>query len=336
MKLRDLGEFGLIERIERLARADDAKFLVTFGEDAAAYDLGDGRALILTVDASLEGTHFRLDTGRPEDVGYRATAAALSDVAAMGGRPSAVLMTFGAPPDLDAAVAESVATGVRDAARDCGAALVGGDCVTSPLGMIVALACIGEGQSDHLLRRRGAQPGDRIIVTGDLGDSAAGRMVAERPDLELAEDVRQYLLRRHFRPQPRVAAGRVLAEHEAVHAAIDVSDGLLQDLGHICRVNRVGARLFADAVPVSRQYRAAARLLPVQEHELPLGGGEDYELVATVDPDAAEAVCEAVWARGHVECVMVGVVTAGDTIQVLDEAGYPLEAIPAGWEHFRG
>jgi thiamine-monophosphate kinase len=94
--------------------------------------------------------------------------------------------------------------------------------------------------------------------------------------------------------------------------------------------------VFADAVPVSRQCRDAALRLDLGPYELRLAGGEDYELLATVDPDAAEAVCEAIWARGHVECVMIGVLTAGDEIQVLDEAGYPLEAVPAGWEHFRG
>lgn len=345
MLLKDLGEFGFIDRIQELV-SDDPRLIAGIGDDAAAFDLGDGRVLLASVDAVVEGSHFLRQTAAPVDIGYKAVAAAISDIAAMGGTPTMVLVTFGAQADYDAEAAEAIIQGAQEATAAAGAVLAGGDVVASQLGLLVAVAAIGEVARDGLLPRAGARRGDRLLVTGTLGDSAAGLGLLHSPHVRLPDDVREELLRRHFRPTPRLAAGRVLGQEAGVHAVIDISDGLRQDLEHLCRLAErpvsgvplrgTGARIFADALPVSEACTRAAMALRQPAHALALAGGEDYELLAAVAPDAAEAVCEAVRAAGEVDCAIIGVTSAGSEITVLDEAGYPLDLDSLGWEHFRG
>jgi len=342
--LRDLGEFGFIDRVRELA-SGDPRLIVGIGDDAAAFDLGGGRVLLASVDAVLEGSHFRRETAAPADIGYKAVAAAVSDIAAMGGRPTMVLVIFGASADYEAEAAEAIIKGAQEATAAAGAVLAGGDVVTSRLGLLVAVAVLGEVARENLRLRAGAQRGDRLLVTGTLGDSAAGLRLLQAPEVRVAADVRSYLLRRHFRPTPRLAAGEVLGQEAGVHAVIDISDGLGQDLGHLCRLaespaTRVplkgtGARIFADALPVSDYCRRAAPALGQPAHLLALAGGEDYELLAAVAPQVAGEVCKAVVSRGGVRCTLIGVLSVGTGITVLDEAGYPLDTEAAGWEHFR-
>lgn len=344
MLLRDLGEFGFIDRIRELVPGDP-RLIAGIGDDAAAFDLGDGRVLLATVDAVLEGSHFLPEAAQPADIGYKAVAAAVSDIAAMGGTATMVLVTFGARADYDVEAAESVMRGAQEATAAAGAVLAGGDLVSTKLRLLVAVAVVGEVTRERLRLRSGAQRGDRLVVTGTLGDSAAGLGLLQAPEVRVDPDAREYLLRRHFRPVPRLLAGKVLGREAGVHAVIDVSDGLRQDLGHMCRLAQkpvsgvplrgTGARVFADALPISDACRRAAAALGKPPHVLALAGGEDYELLAAVAPDAAESVCEVVASEGGVACTEIGVLTAGSDIAVLDEAGSPLAMESAGWEHFR-
>lgn len=345
MRLSDLGELGLLARIESILSIPETKrladpasaagrVLVGVGDDAAAVDLGDGRVLLLSCDSMVEGVHFVPGASPPDTIGFRAMAAALSDIAAMGGAPAWALVTLAIRSDCDAAFAEELIRGARAAAERDGAVIVGGDCVSASRETGIHVSVVGEGRRDGLLLRSAANAGEVVMVTGTVGDSAAGLAVLQGK-ASLDAEATSFLTDRHLLPTPRLEAGAILAEHEAVGAAIDVSDGLVRDAGHIGERSRVGIELRAQRVPISAQCRRAADAMRRPALHFALGGGEDYELLFTVRADAAEEVRAALLQRAQLDATVVGEVTAGHGVTVVDESGQPIEGLPAGWNHFR-
>ncbi|MFQ5810630.1 MAG: thiamine-phosphate kinase [Armatimonadota bacterium] len=345
MRLSDLGELGLLKRLESVlsipeaarAPADAsaaARVVVGVGDDAAAVDVGGGRVLLLSCDSMVEGVHFAPARCAPDAIGFRAMAAALSDIAAMGGTPAWALVTLAAPSDADAAFAEELIRGARGAAEREGAVVVGGDCVNSPSGLGLDVTVVGEGRRDSLLLRSAAEPGQVVMVTGTVGDSAAGLAVL-RGEARVDAEAASYLTERHLLPTPRIAAGTVLAEHEAVTAAIDISDGLLRDAGHIAERSGVRVELLAEMVPISPACRRVADAVQESALGFALGGGEDYELLFTARADAAGAVEDALRSRAQISATVVGEVRAGRGVGVLDKTGQPVNGLPEGWDHFR-
>ena len=345
MRLSNLGELGLLARLESILSISDAareadsasaaaRVLVGVGDDAAAVDMGDGRVLLLSCDSMVEGVHFLPDKCPPDAVGFRAMAAALSDIAAMGGKPAWALITIAAPPDTEAACAEEMIRGARGAAERDGAVVVGGDCVSSPGRLTIDVTVVGEGRRNRLLLRSAAEVGQAVMVTGTLGDSAAGLAVLQQRaavDTATASFVRG----RHLLPTPRIAAGSVLAEHEAVTAAIDISDGLVRDAGHIAERSGVAVALRADCVPISAECRRVADALGQPALDFALGGGEDYELLFTARAEAVEQIREALQLRGGIDATVVGTVRDGCGVTVVDETGQPCDGLPGGWDHFQ-
>jgi thiamine-monophosphate kinase len=296
---RELGEFGLIERVVARLGTSSAVLLGP-GDDAAVVTAPDGR-VVATTDVLVEGVHFRRDWSSAYDVGRKAAAANLADVAAMGATGTALLVGLAAPGDLPLAWATGLADGLRDEAALVGAVVVGGDTVTADR-IVVSVTALGDLAGRPPVTRSGARPGDVVVVAGRLGWSSAGLALLQAGTGE------GDLVEAHRRPTPPYAAGPALADAGAT-AMCDVSDGLVADLGHVARASGVVVGLHAG--PLADDAVDPRHVLH---------GGEDHALVATLPPGAAlPAGCRA-----------VGRVSAGTPGVLLD--GEPVR--PQGWEHF--
>ena len=335
MRISDLGEFGLVDRIaglvaeregapSRTGASQRPDVLVGIGDDAAAWQ-PRGATQVLTADALVEGVHFRRDLASWEEVGWKALAVNLSDVAAMGASPGLATITLGLPPDLEVAAIDGLYRGILDCSAQHGGAVVGGDVVRSP---VVFIAVSLTGAAERLLTRSSARPGHVVAVTGALGGSAAG-LEALQQGHGLDEGDAVALLAAHLRPQPRLREGQLLARR-GVPCAMDVSDGLAADLGRVCRASGVGAVVESSSVPI---HPAASRVYPQRGLALALGGGEDYELLFAGPPGLVEGIVKELPSGGAVVGRIVD--DPQRRVVVLDEDGAPLDATSYGWEHFR-
>jgi thiamine-monophosphate kinase len=327
-KASDLGEFGLIERLTGvLGKPESDDLIVGIGDDAAVWRVG-GEFVIATTDTMVEGVHFEVGRAPWADIGWKALAANVSDIGAMGGTPLFALITLAIPRELAVDDVELIYAGLAECAREYGVAIVGGDTVRAPK-ITITVALVGKaerrGDDPLLLRRDSAREGDIIAVTGTLGDSAAGlrRLLKDGP----SEDP---LVRRHLWPRPPLAVGRIAVE-TAITCAIDVSDGLLQDIGHICERSNVGAVLRVKDIPLSRELREA---YPVDALELACTGGEDYELVLVGDRDLLDAVSGTM---GFAQLTVIGEIVRDDehAVRLLDDAGNEITFARPGWDAFR-
>lgn len=321
-----MSEFALIDAIRTRANATRGDVTLGIGDDAALLQVPDGQQLVACTDTLVAGIHFLPDTA-PEDLGWRALAVNLSDVAAMGAEPMWALLALTLPQAYPRFV-DRFADGFAELARAHGVALVGGDTTEGPLAVTVtALGCVPPGRA---LTRHGAKVGDAVFVTGTLGDAVAalyglrdGRFGNGRSSVDPA------LLAAMNRPQPRIAAG--LALRDLATACIDVSDGLLADLGHICAASGVGAELDAEALPVSAALAAAF------DHaaciDMALAGGDNYELCFTAPAVRADDVARLL-ATTPGGVTKIGRIVAGSGVLARDERGDRVVTRSAGWEHF--
>jgi thiamine-monophosphate kinase len=327
MKVSELSEFGLIDLLAKIAPqgGPEHRMQVGIGDDAAAWR-GDDSTVLATTDAMVEGVHFA--TGTPWwDLGWKALAVNLSDIAAMGGIPGYGLVNLSLPGDADADDVAQLYRGMAELANQFRVAIVGGNITSAPVVMI-AVTVIGRGLKEGLLRRSAAVPGDRIAVTGYLGSSAAGlKMLMGK--LKLPPETADLLRKAHLRPQPRIREGQVLVKR-GVKAAIDISDGLIADLGHVCAASKVGASVRVNTVPIHPLLKEA---FGKDALNLALAGGEDYELLFT----ASERIIDDVKASLDAACTMtvIGEITAGAGVVLLGEDGRPYHIDNQGWDHFQ-
>ena len=286
-------EFDLIRTLHRRHGRHTPSVIQGIGDDAAVITSPAGQWSVLTTDLLTEGVHFDLRTATMSDIGFRAAAANLSDIAAMGGTPQHLLVALAVPRTGTRQHVLQLYRGMMDACRPHCVGLIGGDTSASKSGWFFNLTLIGGVAPRKALFRSGARVGDFLYVTGTLGDSLTGlKLLNERPihtkrrpsSAALTTRHRKFLTGRHLRPTARIAEGRWLSTHRLATSAIDISDGLSGDLRHICEDSHVGAYIDLNALPLSpacRAYAAARKLDPVN---LALTGGEDYELLFTVSP----------------------------------------------------
>jgi len=317
-------EFSLIDRIrQRTAQSrDDVRLGI--GDDAALLAVPSGQELAVAIDTMVEGVHFPRDTPAA-DIGWKALAVNLSDLAAMGATPAWALLAL-TLPRADEALIDGFADGFAQLAQTYRLALVGGD--TTRGALTISVAVHGFVPPGKALTRAGAQVGDAVLVTGTLGDAASGLQLLQQRRRGDAQS--NYLIERLNRPTPRVAAG--LALRERASACIDVSDGLLADLGHICATSGVGAEIEAALLP-----RSSALLDlfdDVSSRGFALSGGDDYELCFTVPPQRVASV-QADLARLGCGATRVGRIVEGEGVKVRDANGQWLESAHQGWDHFR-
>lgn len=373
--VRDFGEFGLIERLRQLVPPLPSSIFVGIGDDVAVLRSTSGRLLLATCDTQIEGIHFLQHTMPPRLLGRRAAAVNLSDVAAMGGSPLWALVSLMLPDITLVVWVEELYRGLVEGLGRYGAALVGGNTARHPDRIVVDVALLGEVDAEKVVLRRGAQVGDIIVVTGSLGASKAGLeclRVAPGMAQEAAEssgshaawpetlagvsvdpalqtktaenlmaavdrDTWMGAVHRHWVPEPRVREGHVLAASGWVHAMIDVSDGFLGDLTHLCAASGVGAVIDVDAVPVDAACQAVAQALGQDALLWALHGGEDYELLAAVHPDGLEEVLGELAQQSAVPCRVVGRIVSRDQgIRCVRHDGSLLDTnVGQAWDHFR-
>jgi thiamine-monophosphate kinase len=315
-----VGEFELIERLrERLPGAAE-RLLVGSGDDAAV--TVPGGATATSVDALVEGVHFRLDAQgfEPEDVGAKALATALSDLAAMGAAPGEAYVVLGVPPE-SAGLGEPellrIADGLAEVAAATGTAVAGGDVVRSPV-LWLSVTVVGHAARPELLvTRAGAEPGDILVLSGELGGAAAGLLLLERPELAaaVAPETAANLRRRQLRPTPRLRAGAALAAAGA-RAMIDLSDGLAGDAGHVAAQSRVALFVEAAAIPLAKGLAEVAAAAGRDPLELAASGGEDYELLAALPPDRLSEAATRIGDAAETSLTPVGEVAAGAGVEI--------------------
>ena len=338
MLVREIGEFPLIDKLAQTIAEDNGSLiqrlnergfrtLLTIGDDAAAWD-GPPGTRVLTTDTMVEAVHFNLDYTDWRDLGWKALATNLSDIAAMGCSPTYSIVTLGLRGDLPVDGLLDMYRGMMDVSKVHGGALVGGDIVKSPA-FFVTVAMQGAAPSSDatILRRDTARPGDLIAVTGPLGCSSGGlRMLMSGAEVR-GDVARDHLRDTHNRPVPQVKIGLLLAEH-GVLTAMDVSDGLVNDLAKICRASKVGARLNAGSIPADAILKAS---FPDDWLDLALGGGEDYELLFT----ASASVINGLQSIVDVPISVVGEITDGDnSVAVIGSDGKAMAVGHGGWNHF--
>jgi thiamine-monophosphate kinase len=308
-----MNELELLARLlPALPRNDSV--LVAAGDDCAVLDLGGPELVLFKTDAVVEGVHFTAETP-PEKIGRKALARALSDIAAMAGRPNSAIVTLALPKNFSPEKVEAVYAGLNTLATHHNVAIVGGETTTNPGGMLISVALLGLVERDRCVRREGARVGDAIFVSGALGGSLRGR---------------------HLEFEPRLAEARWLRAHFDVHAMIDLSDGLASDLRHVLKAGSVGAELLGSAIPISREARQAAKEESSAKPPLlaALTDGEDFELLFTAASKDAVGILDA-WKKQFpgVPLAVIGRITREPGLRLRDQTG--VKTLTAhGYTHF--
>ncbi len=317
MNVSQRGEFGLIAHLHQGLPTRDGT-LLGIGDDAAVLDAL--KHPIVTTDALVENVHFRRDWTSAHDLGIKSMAVNLSDLAAMGAAPVAAFVSLALPPDCQSEWITSLYAGMDSLAARTNFTIAGGDMTAAPI-VFISVTLVGDlmpQAQGHPVLRSGARVGDAVCVTGNLGDSAAGLAL-----LLAGAQGDEMLLERHHRPQPRLDEMRHLLgrNRAAIHAGLDISDGLAGDAAHLARASGVDIEIEADTLPISAECRAAARTLGKSPIDWALAGGEDYELCLCVAPEFAEGLTQ------------VGRVVAGAGEVRVYEDGRLREG-KVGWRHF--
>ncbi len=309
-----MNEFDLIARLTG-ALPTDASVIAGVGDDCAVLDVGlPDRWLLFKTDAVVGGVHFEVGAN-PEQIGHKALARALSDIAAMAGTPTHALITLALPSEFDVAFVEGIYRGLNSLAARHAVTIVGGETTTNPDRLLLSIALLGWVAKDKCVRRAGAKVGDAIFVTGELGGSLAGK---------------------HLEFEPRLAEARWLAQSFSVHSMMDLSDGLAGDLRHILKASSVGAELLAKAIPISRAAKSSVRAGDSTKPSLmaALMDGEDFELLFTLASADAVPLLDA-WKKEFPKLKLscIGKITSGSGITLRDHHGArPLNV--QGYTHF--
>lgn len=349
MNLSELGENGLVELLKEWTGRSKARVRLGIGDDAAVLDPSGTEQIVVSTDAWVEGVHFSAAYLQADEIGHRAMAGSLSDLAAMGARGAAAFVSLHAPPETSVEFVRGIYLGLDRVAGSCGVAIAGGDSVRGELALDITV--VGFVKLGGAIRRDGAKDGDRIYVTGELGLSEAGRRsLAGELTEPLPAGLRKVAESAHRSPSPRFDAARLLTslqrrtadlqqQEEIVEpvrptAMIDVSDGLAMDLGRLCEASHVGCRLEESRIPVGLAARRVARLAGQRETELALGGGDDFELLFTIAPRDEDVLLEAARAA-QLPVAAIGTITSTRDGRYLVHDGGTMERLPqAGWDHF--
>jgi len=329
MKVSELGEFGLIDLLAKMVHeqmAPSQQLIIGIGDDAAAWH-GNALTQLATVDSFIQDIHFSLAITPWKELGWKALAINLSDIAAMGGVPGYALVSLALPDHTEVDDVTALYQGMIELAQQFGVAIVGGDTNSAPL-VAINITILGSARSEsNILTRSAARAGDRVAVTGYLGAAAAGWEMLTQ-ELQFDPEATAGLKRACLHPYPRIAEGQLLVD-QGVKTAIDISDGLISDLGHICKASQVGARIEVERVPIEPAVKAnfGDRAL-----ELALSGGEDYELLFT----ASTKVIDKIRATASCPITVIGEIVADKTgrITLVDRQGNPFRLDKKGWEHF--
>ena len=330
VKISETGEFGLIERLRTLIEADKAvsgpHLILGAGDDAAAWR-SDAAVNLATVDCLIQDIHFKIEKISWRELGWKALAVSLSDIAAMGGVPKYALFSLAFPEETDIEDIAELYKGILELAGRFDVKIIGGNISRAPLVFIDSIVYGIASKPDIMLTRSAARPGEEIAVTGYLGAAAGGLRIIEN-NMSLADCINNPLLKAFNTPLPRIREGQKLAA-EGIKCAMDISDGLAADLGHICEASRVSAIINIDNVPV---HPAIKKAFGNDALDMAISGGEDYELLFTAGHDIMESI------KKQIDCplTVIGKIVAGDEhrVSLSDNAGKAYTPSAKGWNHF--
>ena len=328
-----MGEFELLAKLRERLPQDGPRVRLGSGDDAAV--TVPGGATATSVDAIIEGVHFRRGEGEPRLIGRKALATALSDLAAMGAEAGEAYVVLGAPPDLGEKDFLSLLDGLLELAAETGTTLAGGDVTRAPA-LTLALTVVGHAASpDRLVSRGGAQPGDLLVLTGELGGAAGGRLLLDDPGLgdALPETTSERLRARQLDPHPRLRSGRALAAAGA-RAMIDLSDGLGADASHLAAASGVALRIDAGTLPIAKGVAEIAAARGREPLELAASGGEDYELLVALPAEKLAEASTAIGDAAETTLTPIGAVEAGEGVEIRLPGGKRLEI--RGYDHLAG
>jgi thiamine-monophosphate kinase len=283
MELKEIGEFGFIERFAPDFKALLSQNALGIGDDCAVLPMDESFDLLVTTDMLIEDIHFLRDKITPWQLGYKSVAVNLSDIAAMGGTPLGTFLSIAIPPGVEVEYLDELMKGYHDISEKYATPLYGGDTTKSVKHLAINVCAIGKCPKGKARLRNYAQSGDLICVTGNLGDSAGG-LQAMLNKMETSADI-EYLLQRHNLPEPRITEGQVLLGFSGVHAMMDISDGIASDLVHILKSSKKAGRIDLEKLPLSEPLKSICATQNWSPDELAVGGGEDYELLFTLAPE---------------------------------------------------
>ncbi len=333
-KIAALGEFGLIRRMTKGALVRPERVVKGIGDDTAVFYPPKDQPMLLTTDLLVEQIHFQRDTISGRDLGFKSLAVNLSDIAAMGGIPLEAFVSIAIPDDCPLEYVDAVYDGLRELAGPLEVNILGGDTTGSKKDLVINIAITGTVEPDCLLLRDGAKPGDLIYLTGPVGDSRAGlQVILDRLDLD--DTLLKKLYHRHCKPLPHIREGRFLAHSKAVTAAIDVSDGVASDLGHIISQSRCGAKIDTRLLPISPELRQFSEEYAIDPIDFALNGGEDYVLLCAVQADQAADLESAFLAQFNRPLYRIGEVTSSGHLEKIDKDGNCKSLKSKGWDHFK-
>lgn len=331
--IKDVGEFGLINWIRKNS-IKSREIITGIGDDVAEINYPSEKDLIITTDTLQEGIHYNSKFADPEIIGRRFLRVNLSDIAASGGTAHWCVMTAGLNKTLSFEWFKKFMKGFFKELKNFRIFLVGGDIVETPHKNYFSLTLFGTAPAGGIIPRCGATPGDVIFVTGTIGDSSAGlKLLEEYGRVEKIPEGLRWLAKRHLLPEPRLETGRMLADRKIPSAMIDISDGLLQDLGHILDESDCGCIIYSDKIPLSEQYRRFCKINNNDLWTLVFSGGEDYELLFTVSKDNLRRLFSL---KNNLNCSLteIGVITKEKT-RIIYNGDRKKKLVFEGYQHFR-
>ena len=329
----DAGEHSLINRIRERAGAARPGVALGIGDDAAVLETVRGRHDVVTTDSLVEGIHFRLDWTSARSLGRKAVLVNLSDLAAMGAMPHAILLSLCIPPEMSLTAFDDLIEGVVAETSNARSSLVGGNITASPGPLVINVTAIGSAHPRRVLRRGGGRPGDELYVTGSIGAAAAGLEMLQRVAGAEQTDVQAVAcIERYHVPPSRVLCGRAVAGNRAASACMDLSDGLADAVRQLAGASGTGASLIASSIPVDPAAATWWAAVGADAVAKALAGGEDYELLFAVPPKRRRAFAAAVTKAGPLVATKVGVLTTAK--QYVITQGESTFDLPAGFEHF--
>jgi len=332
MKLSEIGEFGFIRRICPPFLKNLPSAIVGIGDDCAVIPWKEDTSLLVTTDMLIEDIHFLRKKIPPRDLGYKSLAVNLSDIAAMGGKPTSAYISIGIPRDVDVELLDEFYAGLRELANSTSVHLLGGDTTKSPNHLVVNIAVIGEMNTSLVKYRSSAKIGDTICVTGYLGDSGSGLKILLE-DKHLNEDA-VYLINEHHRPRPHLREGAWLAQHEGVHAMMDVSDGIDSDLHRIMERSICGADVRFESLPISPQLQRVAAQYGWNAIEIAATGGEDYCLLVTIAPNRYSTIAQEFEKEFKRPLVNIGIIVNKGNKLTYFKYGEKTDLLKNGYDHF--
>ena len=332
MKISEYGEFKLIEKITKDAIYDNQRVVVGIGDDAAAEKISSGHLLLSTCDGLVDGVHFLFDKISPRQLGRKSVAVNLSDIAAMGGRPTSILITLALPKDITVNWVEDLYVGIKEMCSLYKVNIMGGDMVSSTV-ISIGVTALGEVKPENLIKRAGACVGDAIMITGSLGDSGAGLEIIKR-GLE-NETHWSNLVEKHLNPTPQVFEGQFLAETGFVTSMNDISDGLASEIREISEASKVGIEIWEESIPYSSLLLEAAEKFVISPVNLALTGGEDYQLVFTCKYNRSKELTESFIKEFSKEVHFIGQVKELEYgVKLKSINGQCKELLARGYNHF--